>query len=104
MSSPETIKYLEAMTAGMTERELCCCWCDLQRYIWPMEFQNVKPDGFEQLTRKQKNQLPIFLTLWNLLVSYTTEYSRLRAWNSEMTEAEFDDYWRMINTEDPEDI
>lgn len=100
MSHPETIKYLRAMCDGMTERELCGCWCDLQRYIWPMEFQNVKPDGFETLSRKQKNQMPIYMALWNIIVANTTEYSRLRAWNCEMTQDEFEDYWKMINNQD----
>ena len=100
MSTYETIRYLQAMCAGMTERELCACWCDLNRYNWPMEFTSVKPDGFEMLSRKQKNQLPIFLTLWNELVNNTTERSRLRTWNQEMTDDEFEDYWQMINNND----
>lgn len=96
--NPSQLKsYFASILGKFPVEQRAQIWCDLNRYEWPGEFDNVKPDGWETLSRYDKNQMPIFIALWNELVKITPDKDCRRAWNKDMTDDEFERFWQQIN-------
>lgn len=97
MTPSQTRSYFAAILAKLPTEQRAQIWCDLNRYVWPGEFESLKPDGWDTMSRYDKNQKPIYLDLWNAVINITPEKDCRRAWNKEMTDAEFEQYWQQIN-------
>jgi hypothetical protein len=99
MNHSQYKSYFKAIIGKMQPRHRAEIWCELNRYEWPEEFQNLKPDCWDDMSRADRSKMPICNALWAEVNDQTNRKDCLRAWNKKMTDEEFEEFWKTIHDE-----
>jgi hypothetical protein len=69
-------------------------WCALNRFEWPRELANHKPDQWEIIPESERMKTADGARLWKAANEHTTHKECLREWNRDrMDDAQFEEWW-----------
>lgn len=90
-------------TNGLAEQptEIVAVWyCKLNCYEWPEDFPMEKPSVWDEITDKQKHELPEMKAAWGAVDAAVPRKEKSRAWHKggycgePKTDEQFEDWWR----------
>lgn len=75
-------------------------WCEMNCFRWPNGIPSPKPDGWDELTNKQRHAHPEARKLFSELSAIVPQKERSRAWHKgghcgePKTDEQFEQWWK----------
>lgn len=90
-----------AVKLAACQMETVAAWyCKLNCFEWPEDFPMQKPAGWDEMSDRQKYELPVGKAAWNAVNNAVPGKEKSRAWHKgghcgqPKTDEQFEEWWR----------
>ena len=96
---------LTAELAACQVETVAAWYCKLNCYEWPEDFPMQKPAGWDDITDRQKHELPEMKAAWDAVDSAVPRKEKSRAWHKggycgePKTDEQFEAWWQTTGCE-----
>jgi hypothetical protein len=91
--------YFEVIINGLPLDSRIGVWCELNRHKWPSIFAKYEPDGWELMSNREKNEMPIYCKVWEITchnLPHKMAMRELKKQEGMLDDSDFDEWYSEI--------